>query len=328
MSSQSKISDSKSVSKKSTSSANTVDITFPFANQSSIIRSVQFDEYYQDYLINETKNLFKQIFGTRKFIKYENKIAIISRFLYYILTSILGNQTLGEEYCEIIPIKNSTKTPPSKLTKIYGILFQIGFPQLTILFLNKLQKITKTSNNTKEIATKSTKSDTLKKFTHNQIPRLKTLLEKYIYAVHISLFYINGRYYEISKRILKNRYIFTRKLQKNEDKNKYEALGYIILFEIFIKLIKNSKSILSNVDEDEEKENNEGVPKQYNYLPEEEKNQRKCTLCLEFCKDISVTNCGHVFCWKCICEWCQKKNECPLCRQHIQLSQLYRIYNY
>jgi len=306
--------------------SNAMDITFPYASQSAIVRSVQFDEYYQDYLINETKNLFKQIFGTRKFIKYENKISIISRFLYYVLTSILGSQTLGEEYCELIPIDNSTNTPPSKLKKIYVILLHIGFPKFISFFLNKLQKITKNNSLSKDI--KQSKKDTLKRITHNQIPKLKILFEKYIYAVHISLFYINGRYYEISKRIYKNRYIFTRQLQKNEDKNKYEALGYIILFEIFMKLAKNSKNILFNKSEDEDDEKNEEIPEQYNNLPEDEKTLRKCTLCLEFCKDISVTNCGHVFCWKCICEWCQKKNECPLCRQHIQLSQLYRIYNY
>ncbi|ORX81380.1 hypothetical protein BCR32DRAFT_268321 [Anaeromyces robustus] len=317
---------SKNSNKKSIT-ANAMDITFPYASQSSIVRSVQFDEYYQDYLINETKNLFKQIFGTRKFIKYESNITLISRFLYYILTSIMGNQTLGEEYCEIIPINNSTKTPPSKLKKIYIILLHIGFPHFIKLFLNKLQKVIKNSTTPiKDV--NPTKKDTLKRITHNQIPRLKILFEKYIYAVHISLFYINGKYYEISKRILNNRYIFTRQLQKNEDKNKYEALGYIILFEIFIKLMKNSKSLLINKDIDDDDDKDEKIPKQYNQLPEDEKSLRKCTLCLEFCKDISVTNCGHVFCWQCICEWCQKKNECPLCRQHIELSQLYRIYNY
>jgi len=36
----------------------------------------------------------------------------------------LGNQTLGEEYCEIIPINNATKTPPSKLVCIY-IIFKL-----------------------------------------------------------------------------------------------------------------------------------------------------------------------------------------------------------
>jgi len=42
---------------------------------------------------------------------------------------------------------------------------------------------------------------------------------------------------------------------------------------------------------------------------------RKCTLCLEPMKDPSVTTCGHLFCWTCICDWCREKPECPLCRQ-------------
>lgn len=42
---------------------------------------------------------------------------------------------------------------------------------------------------------------------------------------------------------------------------------------------------------------------------------RKCTLCLEPMKEPSVTTCGHLFCWTCICDWCREKPECPLCRQ-------------
>lgn len=50
--------------------------------------------------------------------------------------------------------------------------------------------------------------------------------------------------------------------------------------------------------------------------------QRKCTLCLEELKDPAATQCGHVFCWKCIGDWVREKPECPLCRraalvQHI-----------
>jgi len=71
MSSNSRNSGRRSVSKKNVNTANIMDITFPYASQSSIVRSVQFDEYYQDYLVNETKNIFKQIFGKIKiFVNY------------------------------------------------------------------------------------------------------------------------------------------------------------------------------------------------------------------------------------------------------------------
>ena len=55
--------------------------------------------------------------------------------------------------------------------------------------------------------------------------------------------------------------------------------------------------------------------------------QRKCTLCLEPMRDPSVTNCGHVFCWECIVDWCREKPECPLCRQECLAQRVLPLRN-
>lgn len=37
---------------------------------------------------------------------------------------------------------------------------------------------------------------------------------------------------------------------------------------------------------------------------EDEEGSAKCILCLGGMQDATLTSCGHVFCWKCICNWC------------------------
>ena len=41
----------------------------------------------------------------------------------------------------------------------------------------------------------------------------------------------------------------------------------------------------------------------------------ECAICLSPHVGKSRLNCGHVFCYQCLVEWCRVKLECPTCRQ-------------
>ena len=56
-----------------------------------------------------------------------------------------------------------------------------------------------------------------------------------------------------------------------------------------------------------------------------------CKICLGDLKQPVVTQCGHVFCWKCMYRWWQQEKSCPVCMGGIPTSgppHLNRIYGH
>ncbi len=80
-------------------------VSFSESRQPEILRAYQRDEEYKmilRYLLLESLEVFVHY---RSLSKYDAEIKMTSDFLYYFLTTIKGKQTLGEEYCSIIPVK-------------------------------------------------------------------------------------------------------------------------------------------------------------------------------------------------------------------------------
>lgn len=116
---------------------------------SPVVRANQKDSYYQQILKDQVKDAVREIFGKLEahvwfliqldekkkvclpdpieqsgdhFLKkigsrtqhmYQTEVEVFSDLCYYSLTTLLGTQTLGEEYCDIVQIMSSTSTFPS-----------------------------------------------------------------------------------------------------------------------------------------------------------------------------------------------------------------------
>ncbi|KAG0225617.1 peroxisome biogenesis factor 10 [Mortierella sp. GBA43] len=88
-------------------------LSLPSASQPDIIRANQKDTYYQQILKGQFKDAVLEIFGSRTQHMYQTEIGVFSDLCYYSLTTVLGMQTLGEEYCDIMQTKGSTGTFPT-----------------------------------------------------------------------------------------------------------------------------------------------------------------------------------------------------------------------
>jgi peroxin-10 len=70
---------------------------------------------------NSHTYLFFVFSGARRQHVWQKEINTFADVCYYGLTTLLGTQTLGEEYCDIVQINKFTQTYPGIIVRIYTL---------------------------------------------------------------------------------------------------------------------------------------------------------------------------------------------------------------
>ena len=320
------------------------------AGAPELVRSSQKDRFYAEHIHSLLSESSRQVLPLRWWLGWQRELQLLAEVVYYGLTTVLGNQTLGEEYCNTVQVKRSSENGsgsgvlnryvvPGAIRRTLAVVLQTFGPYLVEKGFEALyQKIRERGLG--QWLQSEQDYERLEKYA-GYVEELLNMCSR----LHLALFYIHGLFYHIGKRLAGIRYVMIRyglatssQGQGGPQLNTYRILGWLILLQLAIKLYSLISKRFQRLTENREAEENDNASRagtaksktsglkvvmESSALPESAvQSNIKCPLCLELCRVQTTTPCGHVFCWDCIAEWSSERAECPVCRASSKPQQL------
>lgn len=302
-------------------------MSFYYANarQPEILRTVQKDETFTNQIGQNLSDTLR-FTNTKLWIKYNHLCTLLAELSYHGFASWNNLQTLGEEYTGIIQIDNKYITLPSKFLQLLTIVMEYASERFLIKLIRNVEHQIEQNTNLLPAA----RQNALKccAFIMATIP--------YVQAMHRTWFYLYGGKYQIARRITGINYVLIRYwMNVKHSVYGYKVLGILsslqlaLVFAAFVKQTIQSQCPTDNASSTQRLNN---IRKR---MTSENKSKRQsnstvdvqCILCLEKRNNTSATICGHLFCWSCILDWLDQKEECPVCRDPITKSTIVCLRN-
>lgn len=244
---------------------------YPYATSPDIIRSHEKDAFVTATLMNQVQSIIRSLRGARFAHVHAETIKHLTEILYFSLTTLVGNRTLGEEYCDVIQLEDDTLQRPDVVRRAGYILCSILVPWMMGRVLPPLRQ--KMRSKLERSLQRQQVREVMRKETENPISRqsskrsliTKTHIQQYvlehldsltspspIYAFSLTVFYFSGSYYHLSKRLCGLRYVFTKKIGESEERVGYEVLGVLLVLQMTVQSILHVRETFSSLHRDQE----------------------------------------------------------------------------
>lgn len=241
---------------------------FPLAAQPEIMRAAEKDDQYASFVYDACRDAFRHLFGTRLAVAYQNETKLLGQMLYYVLTTGSGQQTLGEEYCDITQVAGPYGLSPTPARRALFILYQTAVPYIAERISSRVAShgILLAEAHTGEFysgnapewsshvqsptiidipSPSASRASALQRFKEKWktlwlsavrrwpavLPVARELLQLILRA-NLMFFYFEGLYYHLSKRASGIRYVFIGK--PSNQRPRYQILGIFLLIQLCI----------------------------------------------------------------------------------------------
>ena len=224
---------------------------YPFASAPDIIRSNQKDVYFEGVLLEQLSAIIRKLYGARFVHAYTSEARTMAELFYLGCTTLVGNRTLGEEYCDVVQIESETLQLPSLVRRSGYICSSVLLPYALSKFLpafrNRLRlklesDLRKSSPNGSSKSTAS--SYYFKSYILNNLSGITS--PSLLYAVGLAVFYFSASYYHIAKRLFGLRYMFTKRTSLFDQRIGYEVLGVLLVFQMVMQGWLHIRSTLND----------------------------------------------------------------------------------
>lgn len=226
---------------------------FPFAAAPDVIRTHQKDAYFTGSLSNDLTTLHRSLLGARSAHSWAPESRLAASLLYLSLTTLVGNRTLGEEYTDVVQVDAPRGKLPSLARRTSYILASVLAPYFAGRLVPKLRSKLRAALEAR-IKTLSEKGKTRGKeariwrYFHEHLPSITSPVP--FHALSLAIFYFSGTYYELAKRLVGLRYIFTHKVPDTPDRGGYEVLGALLTVQLATQAYLHARSLLSPTAEE------------------------------------------------------------------------------
>ncbi|KAI1729186.1 PAXNEB protein domain-containing protein [Ditylenchus destructor] len=262
------------------------------AELSEIVSCQRRDDEHIAHLIEQFSSIFKSLFGDLQWIRFYSHFPNIGRVLYYSCTTLLGRQTLGEEYLALIQVADQKQLTPVSLFR--RILFVILESYGDVIFRKFIQKLHELKSNLNE--------------RHGLLIWIPLYLLDNASNLHKSIFFaLHSKFYTVPRRLSSISYVSLRP-QTNTISRLFFFMAISVIVQcilvITFKLIEAKRiSIRENMHNQlsSGKTNKKISTNNAMAVPQ---NSRVCSICL-MNKSPICTPCGHTFCWDCIVEYAE-----------------------